>query len=520
MTTAPARMTKTKTPNKPAQPVADRANGIDFKVANLELAEMGRKELRLAEHEMPGLMALRERFAGKKPLKGARIAGSLHMTVQTAVLIETLVELGAEVRWASCNIFSTQDAAASAVVVGPKGTIDDPKGSPCFAWKGETLQEYWWCTEQIFKFTDAKGNVVGPNMILDDGGDATMLVHKGYECERAGKVPSTKGTDSEEHAVVLDVLRASLKRSPSYFTGLIKGIRGVSEETTTGVHRLYDMQRKGELMFPAINVNDSATKSKFDNLYGCRHSLVDGLNRATDVMLGGKVAVVLGFGDVGKGSAQSLRGQGCRVIVTEIDPINALQASMEGYEVNTLEAVLESADIFITATGNKNVITVKHMQRMKDKAIVANIGHFDNEIDMAAVYKGVESGQIKRLNIKAQYDEFLFPKTGRSVLVLAEGRLMNLGCATGHPSFVMSTSFTNQTIAQLDLWLSSNNKPTLSGVKYETGKVYTLPKKLDEEVARLHLDKLGVKLTRLTDEQAEYLGMDADGPYKPDHYRY
>jgi adenosylhomocysteinase len=521
VTTANVRPSKSMKKAAPALPTIDRTkSGIEYKIANIELAEMGRKELRLAEYEMPGLMALRERFGSKKPLKGARIAGSLHMTVQTAVLIETLVELGADVRWVSCNIFSTQDTAAAAVLVGPKGTIDEPKGIPVFAWKGETLAEYWWCTEQLFKFRDSKGNIVGPNMLLDDGGDITMLAHKGYEAERTGKVPATKPTDSEEWAVVLDVLRANLKQSRSYFTGIIKGIKGVSEETTTGVHRLYDMQRKGELMFPAINVNDSATKSKFDNLYGCRHSLIDGLNRATDVMLSGKVAVVLGYGDVGKGSAQALRGQGCRVIITEIDPINALQAAMEGYEVALLEDYLETADIFITATGNMDVINVKHMAKMRDKAIIANIGHFDNEIDMASLYKGVDNGTIKRINIKAQYDEFMFPKTGRSVLILAEGRLMNLGCATGHPSFVMSSSFTNQTIAQIDLWLHANNKPTLSGMKYETGKVYTLPKKLDEEVARLHLDKLGVKLTRLSDAQASYLGIDADGPYKPEHYRY
>jgi adenosylhomocysteinase len=522
VTTASVRPSKSK-PAAPAQLglVADRTkHGLDYKVANLELAEMGRKEIRLAEHEMPGLMALRERYAGKKPLKGARITGSLHMTVQTAVLIETLVDLGADVRWASCNIFSTQDTAAAAVVVGPKGTIDEPKGVPVFAWKGETLAEYWWCTEQIFKFVDAKGNVVGPNLLLDDGGDATLLVHKGAAFEAAGKVPNAKPSDSEEYRVILDVLKASLARDDEYFSRIIKNIKGVSEETTTGVHRLYEMQKKGELAFPAINVNDSATKSKFDNLYGCRHSLVDGLNRATDVMLSGKVAVVLGYGDVGKGCCQALRGQGTRVIVTEIDPINALQAAMEGYEVNTLESCLETADIFITATGNFNVITLDHMKKMKDKAIVANIGHFDNEIDMSQLYKGVENGTLKRINIKAQYDEFVFPKSGKSVLVLAEGRLMNLGCATGHPSFVMSSSFTNQTIAQIDLWLSAQGKPTLSGIRYESGKVYTLPKRLDEEVARLHLEKLGIKLTKLSKEQAEYLNVSVDGPYKPDHYRY
>ena len=493
----------------------------DFKVADLSQAELGRKEIRLAEHEMPGLMALRERYKGKKPLAGARISGSLHMTVQTAVLIETLVDLGAEVRWASCNIFSTQDHAAAAVAVGPDGTPEEPIGTPVFAWKGETLEEYWWCTEQIFKFTDSKGNIVGPNLLLDDGGDATLLVHKGAEFEKAGKVPSFNAkNDPEEWGVILEVLRKSLKTAPGYWSKIIKNIKGVSEETTTGVHRLYDMAKAGQLAFPAINVNDSATKSKFDNLYGCRHSLVDGLNRATDVMLSGKVAVVLGYGDVGKGCCQALRGQGCRVIVTEIDPINALQAAMEGYQVATLEDALESADIFITATGNKNVITVEQMRRMKDKAIVANIGHFDNEIDMAGLYAAVKAGAVAKVNIKAQYDEFVFKKSGRSILVLAEGRLMNLGCATGHPSFVMSSSFTNQTIAQLDLWLNACNKPTLSGIKYQSGQVYTLPKKLDEEVARLHLEKLGVRLTRLSKDQADYLGVSPEGPYKPDHYRY
>ena len=494
---------------------------FDFKVRDLGLAELGRKEIRLAEHEMPGLMALRERYKGQKPLAGARIAGSLHMTVQTAVLIETLVELGAQVRWASCNIFSTQDTAAAAVFVGKDGTVREPKGVPVFAWKGETLEEYWWCTEQIFTFTNEAGNIVGPNLLLDDGGDATLLVHKGAEFEKAGVVPAfNAASDSEEWGVILGVLRDSLKRSPGYYTKLLGGIKGVSEETTTGVHRLYDMATKGQLAFPAINVNDSATKSKFDNLYGCRHSLVDGLNRATDVMLSGKVAVVLGYGDVGKGCCQALRGQGCRVIVTEIDPINALQAAMEGYQVATLADVVESADLFITATGNRNVITLPEMKRMKDKAIVANIGHFDNEIDMAALYAGSRDGSIRRVNIKAQYDEFEFPDTGRSILVLAEGRLMNLGCATGHPSFVMSASFTNQTIAQLDLWFNTNGKPTLSGHRYETGKVYTLPKRLDEEVARLHLSKLGVRLTKLSEEQAGYIGVSVDGPYKSDHYRY
>ena len=523
MTTAPARPSKTiKNIVKPSHvpaPTIDRAkNGLEFKVADLSLAELGRKELRLAEHEMPGLMALRERYAGKKPLKGARILGSLHMTVQTGVLIETLVELGADVRWVSCNIFSTQDSAAAAVVVGQHkgGTPDNPKGVPVFAWKGETLPEYWWCTNVAMTWPD--GN--GPNMLLDDGGDITLIVHKGAEYEKAGKVPALKDSDPEEWGVILDLLRSEQKANPGKYSRFLKAIKGVSEETTTGVHRLYEMVKAGQLAFPAINVNDSATKSKFDNLYGCRHSLVDGLNRATDVMLGGKVAVVLGFGDVGKGSAQSLRGQGCRVIVTEIDPINALQAAMEGYEVSTLEDVVGTADIFITATGNKDVLTLEHMRQMKDKAIIANIGHFDNEIDMAALQKAKD---VTRANVKAQYDEFVFNKgkgSEKSILVLAEGRLMNLGCATGHPSFVMSTSFTNQTIAKLDLWLNANGKPTLSGTKYTENKVYILPKKLDEEVARLHLEKLGVKLTRLTKAQAEYLNVPVDGPYKPEHYRY
>ena len=497
------------------------ANGLEYKVADLSLAEMGRKELRLAEHEMPGLMALRERYKGKKPLAGARITGSLHMTVQTAVLIETLVDLGAQVRWASCNIFSTQDSAAAATVVGPTGTVADPKGVAVFAWKGETLPEYWWCAVQTFRFPDGKGGTIGPNLLLDDGGDATLLVHKGAEYEKAGKVPAfDAANEPEEWGVILDLLRESVATNKGYWTGIRDGIKGVSEETTTGVKRLYQMQKDGVLGFAAINVNDSATKSKFDNLYGCRHSLVDGLNRATDVMLSAKVAVVLGYGDVGKGCCQALRGQGCRVIVTEIDPINALQAAMEGYQVATLEDVLETADIFITATGNKDVITLDHMRKMKDKAIVANIGHFDNEIDMAGVYAAVRKGEAKRVNIRAQYDEFEFTKTGRSILVLAEGRLMNLGCATGHPSFVMSSSFTNQTIAQLDLWFNATGKPTLSGFAYESGQVYTLPKKLDEEVARLHLEKIGVKLTKLTPAQSAYLSIPVDGPYKPDHYRY
>ena len=517
MTSFATKNTAKKSPSK-----GKSAKFTDFKVKDLSLAELGRHEIRLAEHEMPGLMALRERFGGTRPLRGARICGSLHMTTQTAVLIETLVELGAQVRWCSCNIFSTQDSAAAAVAVGPEGTVDDPRGIPVFAWKGETLEEYWWCTEKVVSWPENEG----PNMILDDGGDLTLLVHKGAEFEKAGKVPAFNAKeDSEEYGVILKLLKEEMAKDKTRFSRMIKGIKGVSEETTTGVHRLYDMAKKGQLAFPAINVNDSATKSKFDNLYGCRHSLVDGLNRATDVMIGGKVAVVLGYGDVGKGSCQSLRGQGCRVIVTEIDPICALQAAMEGYQVARLEDVIDIADIFITATGNKDVITTTDMKKMKDKAIVANIGHFDNEIDMAGLYN--DKG-VKRVNIKPQYDEFVFTSTkfqgkqreGHSVLVLAEGRLMNLGCATGHPSFVMSASFTNQVMAQLDLWADANGKPTLSGQKYQSGKVYVLPKRLDEEVARLHLEKLGVRLSKLTPAQAKYLSMPADGPYKPDHYRY
>ncbi len=474
-----------------------------FKVRDISLHELGRHEIRLAEHEMPGLMALRARYAGQYPLKGARIMGSLHMTVQTAVLIETLVDLGADVRWVSCNIFSTQDHAAAAVVVGREGTPEEPKGVPVFAWKGETLEEYWWCTEQALMWPDGDG----PNLLLDDGGDATLLVHRGADYEKAGEVPAfDPDNDPEEWGVILDLLREQQRVNPGRWTRVAEGIRGVSEETTTGVHRLYEMMRDGTLRFPAINVNDSVTKSKFDNLYGCRHSIIDGLNRATDVMLAGKVAVVCGYGDVGKGCAQALRGQGARVVVTEIDPICALQAAMEGYQVTTLEDVLETADIFITATGNRDILTVDHMARMKDKAIVGNIGHFDNEIDMA----GLKRRGIRRVEIKPQYDEFVFPD-GHSVLILAEGRLLNLGCATGHPSFVMSASFTNQVMAQIEL--HQNND------RYEK-KVYTLPKKLDEEVARLHLDKLGVKLTRLTEHQAAYIGVPVDGPYKPDHYRY
>jgi adenosylhomocysteinase len=479
------------------------AGRLPYKVRDLALAEWGRKEIRLAEHEMPGLMALRAEYQGKKPLAGARIAGSLHMTVQTAVLIETLRELGAEVRWASCNIFSTQDHAAAGVVVGCEGTVEQPQGTPVFAWKGETLEEYWWCTEQIFSFPDGGG----PNLLLDDGGDATLLVHKAAEFEKAGRVPDfDPAHDPEEWGVILTLLRGELARHPGRWTNIAQGIRGVSEETTTGVHRLYDMMKKGTLLFPAINVNDSVTKSKFDNVYGCRHSLPDGLMRATDVMLGGKVAVVCGYGEVGKGCAQALRGQGARVIVTEIDPICALQAAMEGYQVTTLEDVIATADIFITATGNANVITLEGMARMKDKAIVGNIGHFDNEIDMA----GLKRAGVKRVNIKPQYDEWVFPD-GHSVLVLAEGRLLNLGCATGHPSFVMSASFTNQVMAQIELFTN--------GGQYEK-KVYVLPKVLDEKVARLHLSHLGVKLTTLTKEQADYIGVPVEGPYKPDHYRY
>jgi adenosylhomocysteinase len=475
-----------------------------FKVRDLGLAEWGRKEIRLAEQEMPGLMAVREEYAGQQPLAGARIMGSLHMTVQTAVLIETLVDLGADVRWVSCNIFSTQDHAAAAVAVGRDGTVENPRGIAVFAWKGETLEEYWWCTEQALMWPDGKG----PNMLLDDGGDATLLVHKGAEFEKAGRIPEFDAeNDPEEWGVILDLLRKTISEDPQRWTNVAADIKGVTEETTTGVHRLYEMQKAGTLLFPAINVNDSVTKSKFDNLYGCRHSVVDGLNRATDVMLAGKVAVVCGYGDVGKGCAQALKGQGARVVITEIDPICALQAAMEGYQVLTLEDVINTADIFITATGNYNIITAAHMAKMKDKAIVANIGHFDNEIDMAGLKK---VAGIKRVNIKPQYDEWVFPD-GHSVLILAEGRLMNLGCATGHPSFVMSNSFTNQAMAQIELF--GNN------AAYEK-QVYVLPKKLDEKVARLHLSKLGAKLTALSQQQADYIGVPVEGPYKPEHYRY
>ena len=486
---------------------AKKAGREPFKVNDLQLAEFGRKEIRLAEQEMPGLMALRARHEGQRPLAGARVMGSLHMTIQTAVLIETLAELGADVRWVSCNIFSTQDHAAAAVVVGrPEtgGTPENPRGIPVFAWKGETLPEYWWCTTEALVWPDGSG----PSLIVDDGGDATLFVHRAFEFERDGEVPAfDPKTDPEEWGVVLDEARRQLAAHPGRWTKVARGIRGVSEETTTGVHRLYQMSEQETLLFPAINVNDSVTKSKFDNIYGCRHSLPDGLMRATDVMLGGKAAVVLGFGEVGKGCAQALRGQGCRVIVTEIDPICALQAAMEGYEVKTLEDVVERADVFVTATGNKNVITAEHMARMKDKAIVGNIGHFDNEIDMAGLKK---VPGIERHTIKPQYDEWRFPD-GHSVMILAEGRLLNLGCATGHPSFVMSASFTNQVMAQLDLHANAG--------KYER-KVFMLPKHLDEEVARLHLGHLGVKLTALTAEQAEYLGVPVEGPFKSDHYRY
>jgi adenosylhomocysteinase len=488
------------------------AMDTDFKVADLSLAEFGRKEIVLAEHEMPGLMSIRREYAASQPLKGARITGSLHMTIQTAVLIETLTALGAEVRWCSCNIFSTQDHAAAAVAVGPDGTPENPRGVPVYAWKGETLEEYWWCTEQVLRWPEREDGSSGPNMILDDGGDATLLVHKGAQYEAAGAVPDPASADSEEFQVILSVLSRSLAEDPQRWTQIGEGIKGVTEETTTGVHRLYEMVETGELLFPAINVNDSVTKSKFDNLYGCRHSLIDGINRATDVMIGGKVAVVCGFGDVGKGCAESLRGQGARVIITEIDPICALQASMQGYEVKTLGEVVDSADIFITTTGNRDIIRAADMARMKHQAIVGNIGHFDNEIDIAGLTK---IDGIERVNIKPQVDKWVFPGTaersGHAIILLSEGRLLNLGNATGHPSFVMSSSFSNQTIAQIELFTKND--------EYEK-KVYVLPKHLDEKVARLHLDALGVKLTRLTDEQAAYIGVPVDGPYKSDHYRY
>ncbi len=482
---------------------ADKAGAIDFKVADLAMAEFGRKEIVLAEHEMPGLMAMRREFGASKPLKGARITGSLHMTIQTAVLIETLVELGAEVRWASCNIFSTQDHAAAAVVVGKNGTSENPQGVPVFAWKGESLEEYWWCTEQVLVWPDGQG----PNMILDDGGDATLLVHKGVEFEKTGEEPNPESADNEELAVVLSLIKKTLKQNSRLWTEIANDIKGVTEETTTGVHRLYEMHKTGSLLFPAINVNDAVTKSKFDNKYGTRHSLIDGINRATDVLIGGKVAVVCGYGDVGKGSAESLRGQGARVIITEVDPICALQAAMDGYEVNTLENTIPTADIFITATGCKDVITAEQMSRMKDKAVVGNIGHFDNEIDVAGLAK---YKNIKRNNIKPQVDEWIF-EDGHSIIMLSEGRLLNLGNATGHPSFVMSTSFTNQVLAQIELFTKT--------AQYPTG-VYTLPKNLDEKVARLHLSALGAQLTELTKDQADYLGIPVTGPYKTDEYRY
>ncbi|WP_433175964.1 adenosylhomocysteinase [Actinoallomurus sp. CA-150999] len=475
---------------------------MDYKVADLSLAAFGRKEIQLAEHEMPGLMAVRKEYAEAQPLRGAKIMGSLHMTIQTAVLIETLVALGAEVRWVSCNIFSTQDHAAAAVVVGRNGTLDDPQGVPVFAWKGETLEEYWWCTEQALTWPGGDG----PNMILDDGGDATLLVHKGAEYEKAGAVPSAAEEDPEEWKVILDLLHRTVDGSGRW-TATAERIKGVTEETTTGVHRLYEMHKNGGLLFPAINVNDSVTKSKFDNKYGCRHSVIDGLNRATDVLIGGKVAVVCGYGDVGKGCADALRGQGARVIVTEIDPICALQAAMDGFQVTTLEDVVEIADIFVTTTGNFNIIRADHMERMKHQAIVSNIGHFDNEIDMAGLAK---IPGIKKEEVKPQVHTWTFAD-GKTLIVLAEGRLMNLGCATGHPSFVMSNSFTNQVIAQIELFTRTENYPI---------GVYVLPKHLDEKVARLHLDALGVRLTELTKEQAAYIGVDVEGPYKPDHYRY
>jgi adenosylhomocysteinase len=476
---------------------------LPYKVADLSLAEFGRKEIGLAEHEMPGLMAVRAEFAGSQPLRGARITGSLHMTVQTAVLIETLTALGAQVRWASCNIFSTQDHAAAAIAVGPDGTPDDPKGVPVFAWKGETLEEYWWCTNQALTWPGGES----PNMLLDDGGDATLLVHKGAEYEKAGGVPSAAEDDADEWKVILDLLRESLATTPGQWTAVADSIVGVTEETTTGVHRLYEMARAGSLLFPAINVNDSVTKSKFDNKYGCRHSLIDGINRGTDVLIGGKVAVVCGYGDVGKGCAESLRGQGARVIITEIDPICALQAAMDGYQVTTLEDVVGSADIFVSATGNRDIITAADMAAMKHQAIVGNIGHFDNEIDMAGLAR---TPGVRRINVKPQVDEWVFAD-GHAVIVLSEGRLLNLGNATGHPSFVMSNSFTNQVMAQIELFTRTSEYPI---------GVYTLPKHLDEKVARLHLDALGVKLTRLTKGQADYIGVPVDGPYKPDAYRY
>ncbi|MFT4262262.1 MAG: adenosylhomocysteinase [Nocardioides sp.] len=490
---------------------------MDYKVADLSLAEFGRKELELAEHEMPGLMEMRRRYADSQPLKGARVAGSLHMTIQTGVLIETLTALGADVRWATCNIFSTQDHAAAAVVVGPPstgGTVEDPKGTPVFAWKGETLAEYWDEAEKVFDFTDEDGNPVGPNMLLDDGGDITLLVHKGVEFEKEGAVPGPETTDNHEFKEVLRVLARSFESDPTRWTNIAGGIKGVTEETTTGVLRLYDRFKEGSLLFPAINVNDSVTKSKFDNKYGCRHSLIDGINRATDVMIAGKTAVICGYGDVGKGCAESLRGQGARVIVTEIDPICALQAAMDGYEVKRLESVVDFADIFVTTTGNFDIIRVEHFERMKNQAIVGNIGHFDNEIDMAGLAK--IPGIVKD-EIKPQVHQWIFPSAdgtegaGKKVIVLSEGRLLNLGNATGHPSFVMSNSFTNQVLAQIELYTKLEEYPI---------GVYVLPKHLDEEVARLHLDAIGVELTELSQAQADYLGVPVEGPFKSDHYRY
>ncbi|MFU8945645.1 adenosylhomocysteinase [Mycetocola zhadangensis] len=490
---------------------AASATALPFKVRNLSLAEAGRHQIRLAENEMPGLMALRSEFGESQPLKGARIAGSLHMTVQTAVLIETLVALGAQVRWASCNIFSTQDEAAAAIAVGPTGTVDAPAGAPIFAWKGETLEEYWECAEQIFDWSAeaaaAGTDWTGPNMILDDGGDATLLVHNGRKYELAGAVPEAAADESHEGRVVLELLRRSLASSTDRWTKIAAEIQGVTEETTTGVHRLYELFKNDELLFPAINVNDSVTKSKFDNKYGIRHSLPDGLNRATDVLIGGKVAFVVGYGDVGKGAAEALRGQGARVIVSEVDPICALQAAMDGYQVAKIESVVDQVDIFVSGTGNLNVITTEHMLNMKHLAIVANVGHFDNEIDMAGLEK-IEGAE--RVEIKPQVHEWRLPN-GRSILVLSEGRLMNLGNATGHPSFVMSNSFTNQVLAQIELYAHQENYPV---------GVYVLPKHLDEKVARLHLDALGVELTTLSEEQAAYIGVTVDGPYKVDHYRY
>ncbi len=486
---------------------ADRVGDLDFKVADLGLAEFGRKEITLAEHEMPGLMALRREYSEVRPLSGARISGSLHMTVQTAVLIETLVDLGADVRWCSCNIFSTQDHAAAAVAVGRYGTVEEPKGVPVFAWKGETLPEYWWCTDQMLRWPAKEdGTAEGPNMILDDGGDATLLIHKGVQYEKAGVVPPTQDDDSEEYQVVLELLRRSLANDPQYWTRTSPAIRGVTEETTTGVNRLYQLAAAGELLFPAINVNDAVTKSKFDNKYGVRHSLVDGINRATDVLIGGKVALVAGYGDVGKGSAESLRGQGARVIIAEADPICALQALMDGYEVTTVDKAIERADIIITTTGNKDIIGVDHMRRMKHQAILGNIGHFDNEIDMA----GLARSGASRIEIKPQVDEWRF-QDGHTVIVLSEGRLLNLGNATGHPSFVMSASFSNQVIAQIELFTKPDEWDN---------EVYRLPKHLDEKVARIHVEALGGELTKLTKDQAEYIGVDVEGPYKPDHYRY